>query len=88
MAVAQEEKVTLTFKNISLALSEFTLEVNVELNRQVTVIFGPSGSGKTSLLDLIAGLRLPQSADIRLNDRVLTDTASGVCVPARFREIG
>jgi molybdate transport system ATP-binding protein len=88
MAVAQEEKVRLTLKNISLALSEFTLEVNVELNRQVTVIFGPSGSGKTSLLDLIAGLRLPQAADIRLNDRVLTDTTCGVCVPARLREIG
>ena len=78
----------LILKNILLPLTDFAVEVDVELERQVTGIFGPSGAGKTSLLDLIAGLRLPKSARIQLDDRVLTDTASGIAVPARLREIG
>src|SRR6185503_3434466 len=41
-----------------------------------------------SVLDLIAGLRRPRSALIKLGDRVLTDTANGVNVPTRLRQIG
>ena len=78
----------LLLKNISLPLAEFTLEVDLELQSQVTAIFGPSGAGKTSLLDLIAGLRRPQSAFIELDDRTLTDTARRIAVPPRLRRIG
>jgi len=78
----------LLLQNISLPLAEFTLEIDVQLQCQVTGIFGPSGAGKTSLLDLIAGLRRPDSARIALNDRVLTDTAAGVVMPPRLRAIG
>lgn len=78
----------LLLKNISLPLTEFTLEVDVELQSQVTAIFGPSGAGKTSLLDLIAGLRRPKSALIQLDDLVLTDTSSRILLPPRWRKIG
>ena len=78
----------LLLRKICLPLTEFTLEVDVEIRSQVTAIFGPSGAGKTSLLDLVAGLRCSQSGWIQLNDRVLTDTAGGVKVPVRFREMG
>jgi molybdate transport system ATP-binding protein len=78
----------LLLKNISLPLADFVLEVNVELASQVTAIVGPSGAGKTSLLDLIAGLRKPQSALIQLEECVLTDTARGLARPPRFRAIG
>ena len=78
----------LLLKSISLPLAEFVLQVDVELTRQVTAIFGPSGAGKTSLLDLIAGLRRPQSAFIQLEQRVLTDTTCGLALPPREREIG
>lgn len=79
---------SLRLGNISLALAHFTLEVDLEIQSRVTAIFGPSGSGKTSLLDLAAGLRRAQSAFIQLDDRVLTDVAKGVFVPARHRGIG
>jgi molybdate transport system ATP-binding protein len=78
----------LLLKNISLPLAEFALEVDVELASPATAICGPSGAGKTSLLDLIAGLRRPRSALIQLDGRVLTDTARGLAVPPRAREIG
>jgi len=80
--------VKLLLKNIVLPLAEFPLEIDIELNAQATAIFGPSGAGKTSLLDLIAGLRKPQSALIQLDDRVLEDTAHQISVPARSRRIG
>src|SRR5215813_4678909 len=80
--------VNLLLKKISLSLADFTLEADVEIANQVTAIFGPSGAGKTSLLDLIAGLRQPQSAFIQLGGRVLTDTAARINVPARHRRIG
>ena len=78
----------LLLKNISLPVADFTIELDVELANQVTAILGPSGAGKTSLLDLIAGLRRPDSAFIQLGDRVLTDTAAGVIVPPRLRRMG
>ena len=78
----------LLLNNISLSLTDFVLQVDLELSSQVTAIFGPSGAGKTSLLDLIAGLRRPRSAFIQLEERVLTDTARGLALPPRLREIG
>ena len=78
----------LLLKNISLPVADFCIEVDVELQSQVTAIFGPSGAGKTSLLDLIAGLRRPASAFIQLDNRVLTDTAQKTLVPPRLREMG
>jgi molybdate transport system ATP-binding protein len=78
----------LQLKNISLPLAEFPLEIDLEIQEQVTAIFGPSGAGKTSLLDLIAGLRQPRSAFIQLGDRVLTDTATHTKIPTQQRHIG
>jgi len=90
MVHAPEEirEMKLLLKTISLPLAEFSLNLDVEIQNQVTAVFGPSGAGKTSLLDLIAGLRHPKSAFIQLGERVLTDTASGIRVPTRERQIG
>jgi molybdate transport system ATP-binding protein len=89
MVYAAKPKImSLLLKNISLPLADFSLEINVELTREVTGLFGPSGAGKTSLLDLIAGLRQPSSARIVLGETVLTDTAARVFLPPRRREIG
>jgi molybdate transport system ATP-binding protein len=79
---------SLLLQKISLPLAPFTLEVDVTIEKRVVAIFGPSGAGKTSLLDLVAGLRRADSARIQLDGQVLTDTSSGVCMPARHRGIG
>ncbi|HWD91129.1 MAG TPA: ATP-binding cassette domain-containing protein [Verrucomicrobiae bacterium] len=78
----------LQLKNIFLPLADFPLQIDLEIEGQATAIFGPSGAGKTSLLDLIAGLRRPASAVVRLDGRVLTDTSARITVPTRLRQIG
>lgn len=78
----------LVLREVRVPLAHFTLEVDVEVAREVTGLFGPSGAGKTTLLDLVAGLRRASSAYIELDGRVLTDTARGEEVPARERRIG
>jgi molybdate transport system ATP-binding protein len=89
MVFAREAKfVILRLQRICLPLKTFMLQLDVALNQRVIGIFGPSGAGKTSLLDLVAGLRHAKTAFIQLDDRVLTDTANNVFLPARQRGIG
>lgn len=85
---AKKDSMNLLLKNICLPLADFPLVIDVEIQNQSTAIFGPSGAGKTSLLDLIAGLRHPQSAFIQLGNRVLTNTGTRTRVPTRHRQIG
>lgn len=39
---------------------------------ELAVVVGPSGSGKSTLLDLLAGLTMPTSGEIRLDGRLVT----------------
>lgn len=43
-----------------------------------TAVVGPSGCGKSTLLSLIAGLMLPESGDIILNGKPLTENSSNI----------
>jgi molybdate transport system ATP-binding protein len=79
---------TLLLQQVCIPLSDFQVEVDVELASPVTALNGPSGAGKTTLLEVIAGVRRPASAFIRLGDRVLNDTQRGVFIPPRFRGVG
>ena len=78
----------ISLKNIRLPLGHFSLELNVELEGEVIAIFGPSGSGTTSLLDLIAGLRKPQSAFIEIDGLVLVNSQTGQSMPPQQRGVG
>jgi sulfate transport system ATP-binding protein len=49
---------------------------------ELVALLGPSGSGKTSLLRIIAGLEVPDSGAIFLNDEDATDSS------ARERQVG
>jgi molybdate transport system ATP-binding protein len=54
----------------------------------IVALFGRSGCGKTSVVEILAGLLEPDSADVRLDDLVLVDTAAGRSLPAERRRIG
>ncbi len=78
----------LVLDGVNLPLAHFDLDVTAELSSRVTGIFGPSGAGKTSLLDIVAGLRVPRRGRIALDDTLFDDRATGVYVAARDRRIG
>jgi molybdate transport system ATP-binding protein len=69
-------------------LGSFTLDAAFESGGGLTALFGRSGAGKTSLINAIAGLYRPNAGRIAVDDAVLTDTASGIFVPAHRRRVG
>ena len=64
---------TVELQDIVLPLADFALEVSVKIEAPSTAVYGPSGSGKTSLLEVIAGLRMPVRGRVMLNGRDQTD---------------
>jgi sulfate transport system ATP-binding protein len=61
------------------ALQDVSLRIETG---ELVALLGPSGSGKTTLLRIIAGLELPDSGTIRLNDEDAT------AYTARDRHVG
>ncbi len=55
---------------------------------EVLAVLGPNGAGKSTALHVIAGLIRPDQGVVRLGERVLTDTATGVNVPTHDRRVG
>jgi molybdate transport system ATP-binding protein len=51
-----------------------------------TVLFGPSGIGKTSVLNMVAGLLVPDTGHVRVDGDTLFDT--GIDVPPEQRRAG
>ncbi|MGI8891276.1 MAG: ATP-binding cassette domain-containing protein [Chthoniobacterales bacterium] len=76
----------LELRKIRLPLSEFILEVDVELMSPRTAIFGPSGAGKTSLLEIVAGLREADCELIRFQETTFANLSRSL--PVRQRRVG
>lgn len=69
--------------------AERGLDVEFEVpSGQVLAVLGPNGSGKSTALRIIAGLIRPDHAVVRLGDRLLTDTRTGIWVPPHERRVG
>ena len=73
---------------VKKAYAEFNLDVEFSVNQEILAILGPSGSGKTMTLQCIAGLLHPDEGYIRLNDRVLLDSAKKIKLPTQTRGVG
>ena len=64
-------------------------EVNLSLDTgDFVTIMGPSGGGKTTLLNLLAGLDLPDRGQIILNGRNVSDFSEHELTLLRRKEIG
>ncbi len=74
--------------DVEKQLGALKLSVRFEAASGATALFGPSGAGKTSLVNMIAGLVMPDRGSIALDDTVLFDAAAGIDVPPHRRRIG
>tara|TARA_B100001057_G_scaffold235136_1_gene235473 strand:- start:62 stop:433 length:372 start_codon:yes stop_codon:yes gene_type:complete len=60
-----------TFADGTQALQGFDLEVK---DGELLALVGPSGCGKTTLLRILAGLEVPTTGQVFLDDRDITDS--------------
>jgi molybdate transport system ATP-binding protein len=74
--------------DIKKSLPGFNLDVSFSINQEILAILGPSGSGKTMTLQCIAGLIQPDEGYIKLNDKVLLDSARGIRLKPKVRRVG
>jgi molybdate transport system ATP-binding protein len=77
--------------DITKRLATFSLQVRLQVNTEILVLFGPSGAGKSMTLHAIAGLVAPESGEILLDNQVFfrkQRPGPAVHVPARKRRIG
>ena len=75
---------------IAFALRQggFLLEVEDRSDCHGLALFGPSGSGKTSIVEAIAGLRIPDRGMIAAGGRTLFSSADRINLPPRLRRVG
>jgi molybdate transport system ATP-binding protein len=55
---------------------------------EVLAILGPNGAGKSTVLNVLAGLVRPDTGEVRVGGRVLTDTSAGIQVDTYDRRVG
>jgi len=67
-----------------LVLNDFDL--SIETN-QLVCLLGSSGSGKTTILRLIAGLEIPNSGEISIEERIVSGNRQ-INIPPHQRDIG
>ena len=64
-------------------------QVNLQLDEgQFVVLLGPSGSGKSTLLNIIGGLDVPTSGEVRYRDTILTRADQAELTAYRRRHVG
>lgn len=73
---------------IRKTLPGFKLEATFSIDHEILAILGPSGSGKTMTLQCIAGLMQPDEGYVRLNGRLLLDSASSFSLTPQLRRVG
>jgi molybdate transport system ATP-binding protein len=80
--VSLDASIRLTLGPLDLDMA-FTVEEG-----EVVALLGPNGAGKTTLLRAVAGLVPFRSGHVRLDGKVLEDTATSEYVPTEQRPIG
>ena len=74
--------------DVDTRLGAFHLCAAFAADAPVIGLFGRSGAGKSSVVNAIAGTLEPARGSIRIDDRCLLDTASGINLPPEARRCG
>jgi len=74
--------------DVEKRLGVLNIAVRFEAAGGATALFGPSGAGKTSVVNMIAGLLVPDRGSIALDETVLFDAKASINVPPHRRRIG
>ncbi|MBX3564120.1 MAG: ATP-binding cassette domain-containing protein [Sphingomonas sp.] len=74
--------------DITKRIGDAEIACRIEPGEGLTVLFGPSGAGKTSVLNMVAGLIVPESGHVRVGARTLFDAASGIDMAVPDRRAG
>ncbi len=73
--------------NTSKGPIEARYKLHIKMNEFIT-LFGKSGAGKTTLLRLIAGLEMPKSGRLVVDDEVWFDSDKKINLPPQKRGVG
>ncbi|MFE9788374.1 sulfate/molybdate ABC transporter ATP-binding protein [Nocardia salmonicida] len=74
--------------SVSARIAARDLDLRIEVAPgEVLAVLGPNGAGKSSLLQVIAGLIVPDEGQVRLGDRTLTDSARNIALPPHRRAV-
>ncbi len=74
--------------SVSARIAARDLDLRIEVAPgEVLAVLGPNGAGKSSLLQVIAGLIVPDEGHVRLGRRTLVDTAKGIALPPHRRGV-
>ena len=77
------------FINIRKQLGDFKIDAKFEAQtRGIVALFGQSGSGKTSIINMIAGLLVPDHGHIEIDGRVLYSAENGTNLKIEHRRVG
>lgn len=74
--------------DFTLRQGAFTLDVHERFEARALAVTGPSGAGKTTMIEAIAGLKRPAAGEITIGARTLFDSARGVDLAPRRRQVG
>ncbi len=73
---------------ISVALKEFSLNVDFALSGGRIALLGANGSGKTTLLKALLGIHRPERGRICLGESVVFDSSKRINWSPEYRQIG
>ena len=74
--------------DIKRKLGEFSLDIHFQTESKRIGILGASGCGKSMTLKSIAGIEIPDSGMIQMDDKVLFDSANKVNLKPQKRNVG
>lgn len=74
--------------SIQHAFEGFSLDATFEAPKGLTVLYGRSGSGKSTIINAVAGLMQPDTAQISIGEQVLQDSDAGLFLPPHKRKLG